>query len=91
IKKNLEFCIIAIVNKPREPLKEPTDSETITLLGQNSRVSFPMACRRTRSKDSPGNTMYWTGYKLHVDSIDGGIPCPQCYWCPEHLLEGYSV
>jgi hypothetical protein len=35
---------------------------------------LPTACDKGAKKDSKGNTMYWTGYKLHLDNIDGGIP-----------------
>jgi IS5 family transposase len=35
---------------------------------------LPKACNKGAKKDSKGNTMYWTGYKLHLDTIDDGIP-----------------
>ena len=35
---------------------------------------LPKGCDKGAKKDSKGNTMYWTGYKLHLDTIDGGIP-----------------
>ena len=35
---------------------------------------LPQGCDRGAKKDSKGNTMYWIGYKLHLDTIDGGIP-----------------
>jgi len=35
---------------------------------------LPTACDKGAKKDSKGNIMYWTGYKLHLDTIDGGIP-----------------
>ena len=35
---------------------------------------LPTACDKGTKKDSKGNVMYWTGYKLHLDTIDGGIP-----------------
>ena len=31
-------------------------------------------CDRGAKRDSKGNVMYWTGYKLHVDTVDGDIP-----------------
>lgn len=37
-------------------------------------IDLPKGCDKGAKKDSKGNTMYWTGYKLHLDSIDGGIP-----------------
>jgi Transposase DDE domain/Transposase domain (DUF772) len=35
---------------------------------------LPRACDKGAKKDSKGNTMYWNGYKLHLDTIDGDIP-----------------
>jgi hypothetical protein len=35
---------------------------------------LPKACDKGAKQNSKGNTMYWTGYKLHVDTVDGGIP-----------------
>jgi hypothetical protein len=37
-------------------------------------TDLPTACDKGAKKDSKGNTMYWNGYKLHLDMIDGGIP-----------------
>jgi len=35
---------------------------------------LPKYCDVGGKKDSKGNTMYWHGYKLHLDTIDGCIP-----------------
>jgi hypothetical protein len=35
---------------------------------------LPTACDKGAKKDSNGNIMYWKGYKLHLDTIDSGIP-----------------
>jgi Transposase DDE domain len=35
---------------------------------------LPKGCNKGAKKDSKGNTMYWNGYKLHLDTVDGGIP-----------------
>lgn len=35
---------------------------------------LPKECDKGAKKDSKGNTMYWNGYKLHLDTVDGGIP-----------------
>lgn len=54
---------------------EPTRIErqkTMTL--EEMLADLPTACDKGAKKDSKGNTMYWTGYKLHLDTIDGGIP-----------------
>ena len=31
-------------------------------------------CSKGAKKDSKGNTRFWNGYKLHLDTVDGGIP-----------------
>lgn len=57
------------------PTPEPTRIEkqkTMTL--EEMLKDLPKACDKGAKKDSKGNTMYWTGYKLHLDTIDGGIP-----------------
>lgn len=35
---------------------------------------LPKTCDKGAKNDSRGNVMYWQGYKLHIDSVDGGIP-----------------
>ena len=35
---------------------------------------LPNECDKGAKKDSKGNVMYWAGYKLHLDTIDAGIP-----------------
>lgn len=35
---------------------------------------LPTACDKGAKRDSKGNIMYWKGYKLHLDTVDGGIP-----------------
>ncbi len=35
---------------------------------------LPKGCDKGAKKDSKGNVMYWNGYKLHLDTVDGGIP-----------------
>jgi len=58
-----------------KPTSEPTRIEkqkTMTL--EEMLNDLPNACDKGAKKDSKGNIMYWTGYKLHLDTIDGGIP-----------------
>lgn len=57
------------------PGSEPTQLEKqkkMTLAEMLNDLST--ACDKGAKKDSHGNTMYWIGYKLHLDTIDGGIP-----------------
>lgn len=35
---------------------------------------LPKACDKGAKKDSKGNILYWVGYKLHLDTVDGDIP-----------------
>ena len=35
---------------------------------------LPKACDKGGKKDSKGNTMFWVGYKLHLNTVDYGIP-----------------
>lgn len=37
-------------------------------------VDLPSGCDRGAKRDSKGNVMYWTGYKMHIDTVDGDIP-----------------
>ncbi len=37
-------------------------------------VDLPKLCDVGAKQDSKGNKYYWTGYKLHIDSAEGGIP-----------------
>jgi transposase len=58
-----------------KPPLEPTRIEkqkNMTL--EEMLKDLPTACDKGAKKDSKGNTMYWTGFKLHLDTIDGGIP-----------------
>lgn len=35
---------------------------------------IPTTCDKAGKKDSKGNTHYWNGYKLHLDTADGDVP-----------------
>jgi hypothetical protein len=57
------------------PDPEPTKVEeqrTMTL--EKMLNDLPKACDKGAKNDSKGNTMYWNGYKLHLDIVDGCIP-----------------
>lgn len=58
-----------------KPEPEPTRIEKQrTMTYEEMLNDLPKACDKGAKKDSKGNTMYWTGYKLHLDIVDGGIP-----------------
>ena len=61
--------------KGEEPVKEPTRLErqrTMTL--QEMLDDLPRQCDVGTKKNSNGYKETWTGYKLHLDSVDGQIP-----------------
>lgn len=45
-----------------------------TMILEEMLNDLPKACDKGAKKDSKGNTMYWNGYKFHLDTVDGGIP-----------------
>jgi hypothetical protein len=60
------------VPAPREPttvIEKQQHMSTAELM-----KSFSTACNRGAKKNSKGSLQYWTGYKLHIDTADGGIP-----------------
>lgn len=58
--------------RPEPELTRIEKQRTMTL--EEMLKDLPTACDKGAKKDSKGNIMYWTGYKLHLDIIDGGIP-----------------
>jgi hypothetical protein len=58
--------------QPEPELTRIQKQRTMTL--EEMLKDLPTACDKGAKKDSKGNVMYWTGYKLHLDTIDGGIP-----------------
>lgn len=55
--------------------KEPTRIEKqLTMTLEEMLNDLPTACDKGAKKDSKGNTMYWVGYKLHIDTADGCVP-----------------
>ncbi len=62
--------------KGEERPKEPTRLER-QVSGQpldEMIAQLPTACNVGTKKDSKGFKVSWTGYKLHIDAADGGIP-----------------
>ncbi len=67
--------------RPKKGEERVAPEPELTRLEKQSTMTFeemlsdlPTACDKGAKADSHGNTMYWTGYKLHLDTIDGGIP-----------------
>lgn len=58
-----------------KPSVEPSRIERQRTMSLEEMIEdLPINCDKGAKKDSHGNLMYWTGYKLHLDTIDGGIP-----------------
>lgn len=56
-------------------VKEPTRIEKqLTMTLEEMLTDLPKNCDVGGKKDSKGNSMFWHGYKLHLDIIDGCIP-----------------
>lgn len=61
--------------KGEERPKEEKRLDKQLQMTQEQRLDdLPKQCNVGAKKDSKGNTNYWIGYKLHIDSADGGIP-----------------
>lgn len=56
--------------------KEPTRVERQVNMTSAAQMlaEIPKRCDIGTKKDSNGNTYSWKGYKLHIDTVDGGIP-----------------
>ncbi len=85
IARSLAAQEVEFVVKPKKkghPKKgEEKPTSELTRIEKQKRMTLeemlndlPKACDKGAKKDSKGNIMYWTGYKLHLDTIDGGIP-----------------
>jgi hypothetical protein len=67
--------------RPKKSEEQPESEPELTRIQKQRTMTLeemlkelPTACDKGAKKDSKGNTLYWVGYKLHLDTIDGGIP-----------------
>ena len=67
--------------RPKKSEEQPESEAELTRIQKQRTMTLeemlkdlPTACDKGAKKDSKGNVMYWIGYKLHLDTIDGGIP-----------------
>ena len=61
--------------KGEEQAKEPSRLERqLTMSLPQMRRDLPRACDVGTKRNAKGHTTSWIGYKLHVDTADGGIP-----------------
>ena len=62
--------------KGEERIKEPTrlEKQAVGMEVSDMLDDLPKACDVGSKKNSKGFKTSWTGYKLHIDSADGGIP-----------------
>ena len=81
-KKDLIELVTSPVKRKGRPRKgEPLKVKEPTRLQRQEHMSLeemlqdlPVACDRGSKKNSQGFVETWIGYKLHVDTTDGGIP-----------------
>ena len=61
--------------KGEERAKEPSRLERqLTMSLPQMLADLPTACDVGTKRNSKGHTTSWIGYKLHVDTADGGVP-----------------
>ena len=61
--------------KGEEQAKEPSRLERqLTMSLPQMLADLPRACDVGTKRNAKGHTTSWIGYKLHVDTADGGIP-----------------
>ena len=62
--------------KGEERVKEPTrlERQWAGMTIPEMRSDLPTGCTVGTKRNSKGYTTSWTGYKLHIDASDGGIP-----------------
>ncbi|MES9883259.1 MAG: transposase, partial [Sedimenticola sp.] len=57
---------------PKEPTRLERQNAGMTLA--EMKADLPAACNVGTKRNSKGYKTSWTGYKLHIDAADGGIP-----------------
>ena len=74
-KKEAESKPEKVLKRKKKQKKEPTRIEMQTSMTTAELLaSLPTGCDKGAKRDSKGNVMYWNGYKLHIDTVDGDIP-----------------
>src|SRR5690606_10332194 len=80
-KKELQPELATLKRKGTPRKGEPPKVKEVTRLQKQEHMSLeemlrdlPVACDRGSKKNSQGFIETWVGYKLHIDSTDGGIP-----------------
>jgi hypothetical protein len=58
--------------RPKEPTRLQRQSAGMSL--RQMLADLPTACDVGTKRNSKGHTSSWIGYKLHIDTADGGIP-----------------
>jgi len=82
IKPKLNAATDKVIRKRGRPKKgeerptpKPTRIERQKSMSLEEMLEdLPIACDKGAKKTSKGHLMYWTGYKLHLNTVDGGIP-----------------
>jgi hypothetical protein len=63
--------------KDAPPAPPKPERRLVRQLGMSLRAmldDLPRACDRGAKRNAKGHLICWTGYKLHIDTADGGIP-----------------
>jgi hypothetical protein len=62
--------------KGEERIKQPTrlERQSADMSLSEMKADLPSACNVGTKRNSKGYKTSWTGYKLHIDASDGGIP-----------------
>ena len=61
-------------DKKRSKKESTRIEQQLTMTLAEMLADLPIGCDRGAKRDSKGNSMYWIGYKLHIDTIDDDIP-----------------
>ena len=57
-----------------KPKEERRLDKQLKMTQEERLTDLPKLCDVGAKQDSKGNKCYWIGYKLHIDSAEGGIP-----------------
>ena len=60
--------------RPRQDEPRPKEPRRLERQGSMTLEDLPKVCDIGVKRNAKGHQESWTGYKLHIDAIDGGIP-----------------
>ncbi len=71
-KKFARFQSFAITSRSKEPTR--LEKQLAGMSMEEMIEDLPTACDVGTKRNSKGYKTSWTGYKLHIDAVDGGVP-----------------